>query len=68
MLTESLNDGMFPEGVRTGDIIVLHKKDDTREVRNYRPITLLNVDYKITSKILVARLKHAMDEIVSSPS
>ena len=30
-----------------------------------RPITLLNLDYKIMSKVLVARLSEIMDEIVS---
>ena len=65
MLLESHARGRLPKGVRTGEIISIHKKDDTREIRNYRPITLLNVDYKILGKTLVARLKHIMDEIIS---
>ena len=36
-----------------------------RDVRNYRPITLLNSDYKILAKVLVARMKPVMDDIVS---
>ena len=43
--------------MRTGEIIVLYKKEDPRDVRNYRPITLLNYDYKILLKILVERMK-----------
>ena len=67
MLNEAHEVGYLPEAVRQGDIIVLFKKDNPLEVRNYRPITLLCVDYKIMSKALVARMKPVMDEIVSSP-
>ena len=49
---------------RSGEIILLYKKGDPREIRNYRPITLLQVDYKIRSKILVNRLKPAMEDII----
>ena len=57
--------GEMCEDLRSGDIIILYKKGDPREIRNYRPITLLQVDYKIRSKILVARLKPAVDDIVN---
>ena len=67
MFHETLRDGRYHKGLRSGHIIVLYKKGDPREIRNYRPITLLQVDYKIISKILVARLNAVMDEIVSSP-
>eukprot|EP00966_Prymnesium_polylepis_P155881 3601646-Prymnesium_polylepis.1 len=32
-----------------------------RDIRNYRPITLLNADYLILTKILVSRFKRVMD-------
>ena len=66
MVREAMEDGAYHVDVRTGHIIVLHKKEDTREIRNYRPITLLQLDYKIVSKVMVARLGAVMDEIVSS--
>ena len=47
-------------------VSLLYKKGDPREIRNYRPITLLNVDYKIMAHILVARLKVVIDDIVSN--
>ena len=56
--------GFMTADFRSGDIILLYKKEDPREIRNYRPIILLQVDYKIRSKILVYRLKPAMEEIV----
>ncbi|EPS95420.1 hypothetical protein FOMPIDRAFT_1054147 [Fomitopsis schrenkii] len=34
----------------------LYKKKDRREIANYRPITLLNSDYKIYTKVLAMRL------------
>ena len=50
-----------------GLITLLYKKGDRDDPRNYRPITLLNTDYKILTKVLVSRLKKVMDEFVSAP-
>jgi len=51
--------------MREGDIILLYKKGYSRDPRNYRPITLLQVDYKILAKILVARMKKTVNNFVS---
>lgn len=42
----------------------LYKKKDRRDVSNYRPITLLNSDYKTYSKILAMRLAKVVHKIV----
>jgi len=41
-------------------VITLIPKDDSNllELSNLRPITLLNVDYKIASKAIASRIKH----------
>ena len=55
----------LPEDLTSGDVTILYKKGDTRDVRNYRPITLLQVDYEIYAKILVSRMKKVLDSFVS---
>jgi hypothetical protein len=58
MITEACEYGVLPEDTTDGTIALIYKnKGDPRDMRNYRPITLLQVDYKIYAKILVARLK-----------
>ena len=64
-IEESLAQGSLTEELREGVVLLLYKKGDPREIRNYRPITLLNVDYKIMAHALVARLKAVIDDIVS---
>ena len=67
MLEEALATGKLPETVSRGVVSLLYKKGDPRDVRNYRPITLLSVAYKIMEKRIVFRLKRIMDQIISSP-
>ena len=57
--------GELTSNMLMGEIILLYKKKDPRDIRNYRPITLLNVEYKILTKILVERLKQVIEEIIS---
>ena len=47
MVLETQKQGHFNANIRSGEIALLYKKEDPREVSNYRPNTLLNVDYKI---------------------
>jgi hypothetical protein len=40
-----------------GVLTLLHKSGEREDIRNWRPLTLLNSDYKIIAKILAERLK-----------
>jgi hypothetical protein len=54
--------------MRRSQIRLLYKKDtefDKRYPKNYRPIALLNVDYKILSKILFIKLKSVISDMIS---
>ena len=45
-------------------ITLLFKKGDTQCLKNWRPITLLNCDYKIIAAVLAARLQKVIRHIV----
>jgi hypothetical protein len=51
---------------RRGVISLIPKKDkDVRLLGNWRPISLLNTDYKILTEVLASMLQNALKEIIS---
>jgi len=57
VLNEAKRNGKLPPSFMKGQICVLYKKGERGDIRNYRPITLLNSDYKIFTKMLADRMK-----------
>ena len=52
--------------MREGLITMIYKqKGDVAELKNWRPITLMNCDYKILTKVLANRIKPVMGDVVS---
>ena len=45
-------------------LTLLPKKGDLQEIKNWRPVSLLCVGYKLLSKVLSNRLKKVMDQLI----
>ena len=59
--------GEFSTSQRQAVVTLVEKKGrDKRYIKNWRPISLLNVDVKVVSKVLATRLKKVISNLVSS--
>lgn len=67
---KDLANNIFTEHITRGSqqrislITLLHKRDDKDDLDNWRPISLLCVDYKLISKVLSMRLKVVLPHII----
>jgi hypothetical protein len=66
MVQLSIYNEQFPPSVTTGMIALLYKGGERQALTNWRPITLLNLSYKIFAKALQLRLQPILSEIISS--
>ena len=62
---DSFNKGELSYTQRQGIITLLHKGNNREELKNWRPITLTNTDYKILAKVLAVRLGEVIQKLVS---
>jgi hypothetical protein len=65
IILESTRSGRLPIGVTQGMITLLHKGGPRQALTNWRPITLLNLGYKIYAKALQMRLQPVLMDIIS---
>ena len=66
-LREAKEIGHLSTSQRQAIIKLIEKKDrDKRFIKNWRPISLLNVDSKIISKALSEKLKEVLPDLISS--
>ncbi|CAM2111563.1 unnamed protein product [Caretta caretta] len=61
---ESLQSGVLPLSCRRAVLALLPKKGDLRNLRNWRPISLLSTDYKIVAKAISLRLGSVMADVI----
>ncbi|XP_074301324.1 uncharacterized protein LOC141632703 [Silene latifolia] len=60
-----LRGDQMPEGMNHTHIMLIPKKKAPDKIRDFRPISLCNVVYKLVSKVLANRLKPFLNDIVS---
>ena len=66
-LNESFNTGELSITQKQGLITLLPKGNKPRElIKNWRPITLLNVDYKLLAGVLASRMKEVLPSIIQN--
>ncbi|KAJ3592512.1 hypothetical protein NHX12_007639, partial [Muraenolepis orangiensis] len=64
VFNESLASGSMPVSCRRAVITLLPKKGNLQDIKNWRPVSLLCVDYKILSKALATRLGKAVEQVI----
>ncbi|CAI5937479.1 unnamed protein product [Closterium sp. NIES-65] len=57
---------ILPTSVKDAVTILLHKKGAKDQLDNYRPITLLNISYKVLALVLASRIKKFLHRVISS--
>ncbi|KAL9694613.1 hypothetical protein quinque_013898 [Culex quinquefasciatus] len=56
ILNEALQ-GQFPDQFLEGVVVLSKKNSNLKTIKGYRPITLLNYDYKLLSRVLKTKVK-----------
>lgn len=67
MLSDSFGTGVLPPSLREANMsLILKNSKPPENCGSYRPISLLNVDLKILSKILAARLEAVLPLVINA--
>ena len=56
-----LHHRQVPKAWKNALIVLIHKKGNTSDIKNYRPISLLPIMYKVFSNILLQRMIRTLD-------
>ena len=65
VLNEAYSTGFLSPSQRRGLISLIYKKGDRLNCKNWRPITLLNADYKLRARTLVGRLLKVLHHVIA---
>ena len=65
VFNEAFQAGSLSKSQKHGLISLIYKKGDRLDCKNWRPITLLNVDYKVCARALAGRLLKVLEFVVA---
>ena len=70
MLTDCINgalsQGIFPDSLKLANITPVHKKDETTDKENYRPVSVLPLFSKIFEKVIYDQLSQYLEKYLNS--
>jgi len=61
-----LAEGVFPPNLNSTNIALIPKGNNQESMKDWRPIALCNVLYKVVAKVLANRLKLVLDKCISA--
>lgn len=62
---EALTKGRFPNSWNESLMTLLYKKGDSADMKNYRPLSLANTDYKLFTRIINSRVMEVSHSLIS---
>ena len=62
LYTQCLVQGRIPNSWKNANMVLIFKKGNKKDIKNYRPICLLSNIYKLLMKIITKRLETRLDE------
>ena len=62
IFNNTLKTKQIPDSWYEAKIVILFKKGDHKNIKNYRPISLLSHSYKIFTRLLQTRIERTLDE------
>ena len=70
MLTDCINgalsQGILPDSLKLANITPVHKKDETTDKENYRPVSVLPLFSKIFEKVIYDQLSQYLEKYLNS--
>ena len=70
MLRDCINDcllkGSFPDSLKLANITPVHKKDESTDKENYRPVSVLPLLSKIFERLIYDQLHEYLDQYLNS--
>ena len=62
IFNEILESQEIPETLREAKMIILHEKGERRDIKDYRPVSLLSHTYKLFTRAIQNRMEKVLDE------